>query len=243
MPEGQAPAANPFDSLRRDVEAQGLDMRGAFHPDAADAVPDMPDGTPSATLVLLGFAGGARWPHFAASGEAHEALPNPLDRWSRRVLGQLAGVHGAQALYPFPTDTPPWHPFQRWAQKAEAVYVSPLRILIHPLWGLWHSYRGALAFGERMALPAQERRSNPCDSCSDRPCLSTCPVSAFSAESYDVARCVRHIQSEDGTDCVAGGCRARRACPVGREHAYRFEQASHHMRAFRDRTNRPQMTP
>ena len=32
--------------------------------------------------------------------------------------------------------------------------VSPLGILIHPDWGLWHSYRGALAFRERLDLPA-----------------------------------------------------------------------------------------
>ena len=37
--------------------------------------------------------------------------------------------------------------------RAEAVAPSPLGILIHPDYGLWHAYRGALAFAERLALP------------------------------------------------------------------------------------------
>ena len=44
----------------------------------------------------------------------------------------------------------PWLPFQQWARKAEPVHVSPLGVLIHPDYGLWHSYRGALCFDTRL---------------------------------------------------------------------------------------------
>jgi len=65
-----------------------------------------------------------------------------------------------------------------------------------------------------------------------KPCLSACPVDAFSGTSYDVAACAAHIGSTAGEDCMAGGCLARRACPVGQAFAYGPAQAQFHMRAF-----------
>ena len=72
----------------------------------------------------------------------------------------------------------------------------------------------------------------PCDSCSDRPCLSACPVDAFRDGVYDVAACARHLRTEAGADCVEEGCRVRRACPVGVGYAYEPLQAAFHMKAF-----------
>ena len=40
---------------------------------------------------------------------------------------------------------------------------SPLGILIHPEFGLWHALRGALLFRDRLELPAIEARPSPCD--------------------------------------------------------------------------------
>lgn len=127
---------------------------------------------------------------------------------------------------------PPWLPFQRWAMRAEPVTASPLGILIHPDWGLWHSYRGALAFRERLDLPAVPARASPCASCAAKPCLTACPVSAFSTEGYDVAGCRAHIATPAGADCMSGGCLARISCPVGAAHRYTGAQAAFHMRAF-----------
>jgi hypothetical protein len=200
-------------------------QRGAFHPTAEDGVPSHPG-----TLVLLGFVDRTQWPGFAASPEASDGRPNPLDRWSRRVIGDLAGTLGATALFPF--EGPPWLPFQRWAMKAEPVHRSMLGMLIHPDWGLWHSYRGALAFAERLALPARVDRPSPCDSCGAKPCLAACPVGAFTPERYDVDACAGHLRSPRGTDCLELSCRAREACPVGADHRYGREQAGFHMRAF-----------
>jgi ferredoxin len=105
-------------------------------------------------------------------------------------------------------------------------------MLIHRDWGLWHSYRGALAFAERVALPERVESPSPCDSCAAKPCLTACPVGAFTLERYDVEACAGHLRSAAGKDCLELGCRAREACPVGA--AYRFErdQAGFHMRAF-----------
>lgn len=210
-------------ALRRRIEATGLIARGGFHPEPEDGVPGEPG-----TLVLLGNAGPGMW---AAFSRARREEADPLDNWTRRIVIALARELGARALFPF--GGPPYLPFQRWAMKAEAVRPSPIGPLIHPDYGLWHAYRGALAFEERLTLPAPDRRPSPCESCADKPCLTSCPVKALAPGAYDVPACVDHISSMEGADCLETGCRARRACPVGRESVYVPAQAGFHMGHFR----------
>lgn len=209
------------------VEARGLSFRGALHP----TTDDLPDHRDTATLVLAGFVGCENWAHFKLSPEARDGGPDPLDRWSLRVIAALARELGATPLFPF--IGPPWLPFQLWAQKAEPVHPSPLGMLIHPDWGLWHSWRGALGFRERIELSPPDCRPSPCDSCAGKPCLTACPVNAFTPNGYDVQACVRHLDKPRGIDCMEEGCRARRACPVGATHRYSPEEANFHMHAFR----------
>ena len=214
-----------LDAVRSRIAAPGLAWRGAFYPGTDDQAP-----VGTGTIALVGFTGSEQWSVFAASREAQDGQPDPLDRWSRRVVDEIASETGAAPLFPF--GGPPFLPFQRWAQKAEPVHVSPLGILIHPDWGLWHAYRGALAFAERLDLPPPDRRPSPCASCSAKPCLSACPVGAFTNPGFDMPACVGHISDPAGKDCVEIGCRARLACPIGPEHRYGPKQTYFHTRAF-----------
>jgi len=207
------------------LRARGLAPRGAFHPEPPDAVAPMSDGRAVATLVLAGNVGGGMWQTFARE---RTPGPDPLDRWSARALGEAAAAFGADVLLA----ADPRHPFQRWAQRAEPVHRSPLGILIHPDHGLWHAYRGALGFAERLALPEPDRRPSPCDRCAERPCLHACPVAAFSTQGFDDAACTAHVSSPTGVDCLERGCLARRACPVGRGSRYPDAQQRFHMKAF-----------
>ena len=209
------------------IERTGLLPRGALSLMDAERDGALAD---IRTIVLAGMAGRDGWSAFAASTEARDGLDDPLDRWSRRVIEALARELGAKALFPF--GGPPFWPFQQWARRAEPVHPSPIGILIHPRYGLWHSYRGALGFREAFDIPELTVVPSPCDSCSGRWCLKTCPVGAFSGAGYDVAACVGHLQSVAAGDCMGGGCLARRACPVGAEHAYGHGQANFIMRAF-----------
>ena len=227
--DGESPARS-FDAIVAAVETEGLASRGAFHIAEDDAVPPFTDGARAATLVLVGNTGPGMWTAFSASAEAADGAPDALDRWSRRVVSRLADALGGAAHFPF--GGPPWLPFIRWAQRAGPVHPSPIGPLVHPDFGLWHAYRGALAFRERLDLPPRDNRASPCDTCADRPCLSSCPVGAFSASGYDVTGCVAHIESRAGERCLDTGCLARHACPVGRETAYGAPQAAFHMRAF-----------
>jgi ferredoxin len=209
------------------IERAGLTARGAFRlaePERAGALAQV------RTIVLVGVAGRRGWDAFAASPEARDGLDHPLDRFSRRVIDALGVDLGAKPLYPF--GGPPDWPFQQWARRAEPVHPSPIGVLIHPTYGLWHSYRGALAFVESLDVPPLEASQSPCETCRERPCLSACPVGAFSADGYDVAACAAHLKSAAGADCMTGGCLARRACPVGAEHRHAPDQAAFTMRAF-----------
>ena len=212
------------------IEDAGLRIAGAFELDADEAA-TLP-GQPR-MLVLLGSTAGLFWSHFER-WQAHsrgEPSDNPLDSFTRALVAPLATALGAEVVYP--SDGPPFWPFQRWAARAEPVFVSPLKILIHPELGLWHAYRAALLFDAPFELPdvnAAADTQSPCVTCVRQPCLSACPVSAYDAAGYDVDRCAAHVVANN--DCASKGCHARRACPVGTQHEYDRGQQQFHLRAF-----------
>jgi epoxyqueuosine reductase len=194
-----------------------LDILGGFH--AVDD-PSLPAGTQ--TLLMLGPAAGF-WAHFTAQAEWADGAPNPMDRWSRRVIGRIACDLGAKALFPF--GGPPYHPFYSWALRTGRVWESPIKLLVHDTQGLMVSFRGALALRRRIDLPPPAQK--PCDTCA-APCLTTCP--ALNAEGYDVAQC--HELLDGGKDCMNLGCASRRACPVSVGYARLPEHSAYHMRQF-----------
>ena len=204
----------------------GLTVLGGFHPEPRDATP-----AGCRTLLLIGPDGANFWQVFLASPEFSDGTPDPLNRWSRQVIGALADRLGATARFPF--GGPPHLPFIAWAGRSGSAWASPVGLLVHESAGLFVSYRGALALPERIELPATGAR--PCEAC-DKPCLRACPAGALGAEGYDVARCHGWLDAVRGRDCMSRGCAVRRACPVGRE--FRPEaQSAFHMKAFHGTQN------
>ncbi len=218
-------------TLAATLAPHGLRLRGGFHPvprtDAA-LLAARPD---AGTVLLVGNAGSEMWRRSGAAILATGA-PHALDRWTRAVIAPIADAHAGTALFPF--DGPPYWPFQRWAERAEGVRSSPLGIQIHPEFGLWHAYRAAILLRETLDLPAPQWQPHPCDTCAGRPCLSACPVGAFTPAGYEVDHCVDHVISvtQDDRACFRRGCLARIACPVGAAWRYEPDHAAFHMRAF-----------
>ncbi|MGH7006434.1 MAG: ferredoxin [Alphaproteobacteria bacterium] len=243
------------------LDGTGLFVRGIFHPEPDDGVPALAGGRAAATVVLVGNAGKDLWQALLRDNAAL-AGKNPLDTWVDGHLERAAAAVRAKLVY---ATRKPWPPIQRWALRAGGVFRSPIGILIHPEFGLWHVYRGALLFAETLSLPtplegeglgmrgradgvlaagpsplashpadAAHRageRGSPCDTCAEKPCLTTCPADAFSLEGFDALACVDHVESPKGKACTMGGCLARRACPVGRPHAYELAEGAFHMAA------------
>lgn len=204
-----------LEALDAAARAQALAVMGALHP---------PEG---GTLILLGPDEPAFWPVFTASPEYADGAPDPLDRWSKRVIGGLAQTLGAGAE--FPSDGPPYPPFITWALDSGRCWSSPVGLLVHDRAGLFASFRGALRLAERLDRPAPPARS-PCSYCLG-PCISACPVGAFAGGAYDVAVCKAHLDTAEGADCWQG-CLVRRACPVSVRYGRLPEQSVFHMKAF-----------
>ena len=224
-------SGSPLDDLDAALAAHGLSPRGGFSFGAGEIAPAGPSGAPAKSVLLIGHMGGAMWPHFAAWRKRQTAdLADPLDTWSKQVIGGIAAQIGAWAV--FPSD-PPYMPFQQWAMRAEGLRPSPLGILMHPDAGLWHAYRAALLFDVDILSKAPlQKLSHVCDTCLAKPCLSACPVEAFTDAGFDVATCRSHVRSEAGQRCREAGCMARNACQVGADHRYPMEQQAFHQRAF-----------
>ena len=180
-----------------------------------------------ATIVLLGADGGF-WDALCAAPEM--AHPDPVDRWSERVVGQLAADLGAEALFPF--GGPPYQPFIRWAYDSGRAWQSPTGMLVHDQAGMMISFRGALRFARDLGWARPDGQS-PCDTCATRPCETACPVGALSVGAqYDVPACHAFLDSADGAECMQAGCAVRRACPVSQSFARPEAQSAHHMRYF-----------
>jgi epoxyqueuosine reductase len=197
-----------------------LEVLGGF---ACDGEAGLPAGTRS--LLLLGPREPGFWAHLQRQPEWGGA--DPVDRWSRRVIGQLACDLGAKALFPF--GGPPYHPFYGWALRTGRVWESPVKLLVHADQGLMVSFRGALALKDVVTLPPPAPR--PCACCA-APCLQSCPVGALGGQGYDLAACHGFLDSAAGEACMGGGCLVRRACPVSQSYARMEEQSAHHMRQF-----------
>ena len=222
-----------IDKVRAALEPHGLFVRGIVsqsrHP---DLMPANNRGTDIQSVVLVGPKGGSNWSQFREwqARQTDRGGTDPLDSWSKVVLRPIA--EGLKATVWFPSD-PPWQPFQTWAVAAEGLKPSPLGLLIHSEFGLWHSYRGAFGFDFDPATEMKSPAGHPCDTCFEKPCLQSCPVSAITESGFDVTSCRAHLKTEQGQGgCMTSGCLARSACPVGAEWRYSSDQLRFHMAAL-----------
>ena len=215
------PAAPDLAAIDAAAEAQGLAILGTVRLEPGEVAGRQ-------GLVLLGPLEPGFWARFTHSPEYRDGAPDPMDRWSRRVIGALAGALDASALFPF--TGPPWHPFTAWARRSGRAHIAPVGLLVHDVAGLMLSYRGALAFAH--PLDPAPAAPGPCESCATRPCLAACPVDALRPGGYDVPACKADLD-RPGNDCRTRGCAVRRACPLSRRYGRQEAQSAFHMGYFR----------
>ena len=212
---------NAYDALCLAAEVEHLKVVGTFHPAPEDGAPES-----TGTMALLA-PGPGFWAAFLESPEGQDGQPDPIDRWSTRVITGLADLLGAEPLFPF--GGPPYQPFISWAHKTGRIHQSPVTLLVHDAQGLMISFRGALALREVLDLPPPPL--TPCLLC-DAPCESACPVDALSEDAYDLEACHTFLDTEAGQDCLQNGCKARRVCPVSQGASRHPDQSAHHMAYF-----------
>jgi hypothetical protein len=211
------------------LAGHGLILRGGFVFGEDEEAPPV-SGAPARSVLLVGQAGAAPWPDFIRWRNRHAAnLANPLDAWSREIIGGAAEKFGARAVSP---SDRPHLPFQQWAMRAERLKPSPLGILMHPEYGLWHAYRGALLFDDVIRLQAPQKSIHLCDLCEGKPCLKACPVNAYSDRGFAHGDCLSHVRGNHGAACRSAGCLDRNACPFGAAYRYPAEVQAFHMASF-----------
>ena len=164
------------------------------------------------------------WNVFKKSSEYRDNKENPLDRWSKKTIDEIAIKSNSRSFFPFEA---PFQPFIDWAKKCSTMGSSPVRLLVHKEKGLFISFRGALGINEYIESPNNSK--DICTPC-EKPCLTACPVSALNQDGYDVIRCKEYVNTPSGQEC-RNGCLVRRSCPAGQNLRLK-EQSNFHMCAF-----------
>lgn len=211
------------------LKPYSLMTRGAVAFSTEEHPPNAPSGKPARSAVLIGHGDADYWTLFQQWRSTQpEEMANPLDAWSRSILQEVASQVGARVLLP---NDRPYAPFQQWAIRAEGLRPSPVGLLIHPVYGLWHAFRGALLFDVEMEIQQPDKLNHPCDVCIGKPCVNACPVGAFASAGFAYERCLDYVRGPDGQRC-RNGCQARNACPVGVEYRYSASVQAFHQKAF-----------
>ncbi len=179
-----------------------------------------------ATTLLLGPTDNF-WAIFSTSPEYQDGGPDPIDRWSIRIITALSQKLAATPHLPF--GGPPYAPFLNWALKSGRCWSSPVGMLVHDTMGLMVSFRGGLTFDHQFDLPKPPSQS-PCETCPTQPCKSACPVNALGADGYKTDACHTYLNTAAGRSCLTKGCAARRICPISRKRP--DAQSAHHMNHF-----------
>ncbi len=185
-----------YELIQKAAAPRHLDILGGLLPTDDDS-----DLCGMGTVLLLGPREPGFWSHFTQDKEYLDGTPNPIDRWSARVLTGLATAFNAHPYFPF--TGPPYQPFYQWALRTGRCHASPINLLVHDTAGLFVSFRGALAFSQVFNLPPAPR--SPCETCSDGPCKTACPVDAFGTGAYDVLACAAEMREQDRKDCQTQG--------------------------------------
>jgi len=202
----------------------------------AAAAPVLPQLTMAALLpgalgaVVVGSGGPTFFDRFSADApEARDGVPNPLDRFTRRVVAEAIHADlepfGVRYAVYHPFGAEPVIPFQRLGRAAGLGGPSPLGLQVHPTYGAWWAYR-ALVVVDR-ELPAGNPPGDGCEGC-PAPCIDACPARAPARAGFSVAAC--HVHRLMAEPCRLS-CAARLACIRGPEHRYRDEELAFHMAA------------
>lgn len=190
------------------------------------------------TILVIGNGGGEFWQGFRSYCARHPSYrqerTHPLDDYTVEIvestLTPLLQATGAsyRYVYPFRFWTEPVS-FMHLARTAGLAGPSLLGVTIHPVYGPWMALRAAVLLELELALPPQASGFDPCPTCVERPCISSCPAEAISTEKgWDIPCCVQHrLHRQD--DCVEY-CHARYHCVYGREHHYPLDELQYHQR-------------
>lgn len=178
------------------------------------------------SVLVIGSGGTTLWDGFlrsVAEQPARLELDGPLDA---RVVEAIAAVPAdpSRLWIRCAADDGQHVDFRSLARDAGLGHPSRLGLLLHPTYGPWFALRAACFTTDALPVTGPLVTPTPCEGCA-APCTAACPVGAIGPGGWSFAPCVG-FQERDPT--CHGGCLARAACVVGREHAYGALQHRYH---------------
>lgn len=178
-------------------------------------------------LILLGHAGRLLWEKVQAAQRAlavDAVVADPIDAYTvacvRRFFASQAPGVAYRILYPGAQSVG----LQALGQLAGWHHAAPFMVGIDPQWGSWFAYRALVVAASDFPLSEPQIHAHPCAACSEPLCRTACPASALQS-SFDLSACA-DFRLQPHSPC-ATNCLARRACPLGQQHAYDERQMLH----------------
>jgi epoxyqueuosine reductase QueG len=218
------------------LDAAGLTLRGVLAPAGYDA--RVPSAWRCAALLpgarsvwVVGSGGRALWSAAEASG-ALRASPDPLDAHTERALGACVALlrsegQAAVGAFAHQRRAGAYADFVALGQAAGLGAPSRLGLLVHPVYGPWLSLRALLVTTLETSPSAPGPEFDACRGC-PAPCAAACHGAAVAPAGFEIQRCAATRLRDPR---CASRCDARRACVLGREHAYAEAAEAHHMRS------------
>lgn len=215
-----------------------------FAPDPTKRLDHLRDGLEAAGFVILdiisagkrtdiavGSAGQPFWDKLSQSKEWLEGHDHPVNSYTARMINPLLRTDdGEDVIFVFDDDAPNF--VELWPKTFPGIAQSDLGLMIHPDYGLWMGARAHIILPQAYFKFEHADRFDPCTACIEKPCLSACPVGAFTGpREFDFRACGAHLKTNPA--CFYGGCDARAACPYGQSWQLPKDQAEYHQNRFR----------
>lgn len=185
------------------------------------------------SVVVIANYGGEMWKALQADIEINHGqyadITDPVDLFSSTAIEAAAeelrrkGI-AVYTAYPWRQEAGGYLPFQAWGVSAGMGSMSIVGVVVHPEYGSWNSFRGALILDAEIEPDASLDGFDPCADCK-APCIAACPAGAISKSGCNVQKCLGARLFDSRCECL---CSAREACVFGIEHKFHRDEITYH---------------
>lgn len=225
----------PYQTLTSAIlNEAGLNCHAVFDiadlPEAARAVlfERCPQARQYRQLILIAHAGNRFWQALQASLQdgIHQDHAHPVDDFSVAKVQQFLHAEAADVAYQIVYPGAYTISLQELGKLAGWHHPSPFMVGINPHFGSWFAYRAVVLANTGFAPTPPVNTVSPCNSCSTRVCIDSCPANALDDGQFHMLKCVQYRQQADSK--CQNTCLARLSCPVATEHRYSEQQMHYH---------------
>ena len=180
-------------------------------------------------LILIGHGGKQLWQSMTAN---NPPANDPIDRFTLSVidqwLEQFSPSINHHIVYPVDAANNAVVDLMALGELANWHHESPFKVGINTIWGPWFAYRAVVLIDSQFPTTPRLSPLSPCDSCSHKPCINSCPAKACNEYDFELNKCISY-RKQDKSKC-ADTCLAREACPIQTQHRYPRSQINYHYR-------------